>query len=60
MHDSKVLALAEKLDPMIAILTSYRAKLRTAEFNEAVIDQMCVQLHAAIIAQGLMAQGAKR
>lgn len=60
MDDSKVLALAEKLDPLIGILTSYRAKLRTAEFSEAVIDQMCVQLHGVILTQGLMSQGAKK
>ena len=59
MDDAMVLALAEKLDPMISILTSYRAKLRTAEFNEVVIDQMIVQMHAAIITQGLIAQGTK-
>lgn len=50
MDEDAVLAFTEKLDGLISVITSYKAKLITAGFDRAIAEQMCVSFNAHLLA----------
>jgi hypothetical protein len=60
MDGDIVLAMTEKLDNFVGIITGYKGKLLEAGFTVIVAEQMCVQLHGVMLAQAFGSVRPKR